>query len=235
MATVLICQESSLLHAQSQVRIPIAYSQNDIKKTISYIGFIKFPPSYTNENLEKCPAPRIYYKGNVVTVSKTYDNDKTPLFNYACSSDTPLNSFDIVIALIGKPQSNTIASFEVPTAVGYVHYKLQAERSVEHKKGHEWVITETRSVGPYTIPTDALIISEDADLIKGIQLQPGWNKDNPSILLPTILYLNIEKELFQNAHNAALLASLDTDGFHKKEEWVILQSPKSRIFKTRIS
>ena len=97
-----------------QKPIPLAHNLNEIKKTISYIGFVKLPPAFKNAPLEQCPAPRIYYGGMVLPVSKTYDNDDCPLFSYTCPHITHATQIDIVIALIGSPTSITISSLEVP-------------------------------------------------------------------------------------------------------------------------
>ncbi len=231
---LLLCQFTSIIPSTT-IRLPLAYHESEIKKVTSYIGFIKFPAAFKNVQLDTCPAPRVYYGGNVATLSKTHDNDGLPLFSYACSLNQELASFDIVITLLDAPTSNTINSLLVPKGIPYIHYVLTKITCSNLKDTFTWSVQEKRDIGPFSIPQTALIISEDSDLIKGLGPVATWKKNSLSILLPTILYLDIDKNLFEYAHTSALLASLDVDGFHKKEEWVILQSPKARIFKTRIS
>ncbi len=214
--------------------IPIAQKNDLIKKSISYVGFIKYPSSFKNTPLEKCSLPRIYYKGSVMNLSLNYDDDMSPLCSYTCFYESALSTFDIVIALVETPKKNTIETLKVPAGSSYLHYQLKAEKTLL-KNEYCWNIKETRGVGPFTIPSSAVVIIEDADLIKGVKKESNWNTNGLSILLPTIIYVDVDKELFEYIHNIALLASLDIDGFHKKEEWVILQSPKNQIFKTRIS
>ncbi len=234
-AIPLMILAKDILGQNKAASIPITFKKENVKKSISYIGSIRFPSSLKNIPLTKCPLPRVYHQGNLITLLKNYDNDQVPFFSYTCCYDFHISTFDIVIALIATPENNTIENLKVPLGCNYIHYELKREMAPSSKEECFWNIKETRGVGPFTIPSSAVLIVEDADLIKGIKKEINWNSNGFSVLLPTIIYLDVEKELFEYVHNIALFASLDTDGFHKKEEWVILQLPKNQIFKTRIS
>lgn len=218
----------SLIHSNSNRSLLELYKESvslDSKtkdKTATYLGFFQFPPDIQN------PALRIYYKGRIVEM----DNGA-----YSFTENRKFQIFTIIVSLLSPPTTNTPASLTIPEGIKYARYTLfkTTTSSKENKKQEEWRVEKTIDNNGITVPSDALLIVLDPDLIEAIKIHP-WSKDSFTLKLPTFtMKKNLSKKAFNAAYNRSILTALDWDVFHQKEEWEEKKHTQNQIARRRIA
>jgi hypothetical protein len=195
---------------------------NSKNKATTYLGTFQFPSMIQN------PSLRIYYKGRIVEMENGA---------YSFTENRKFQVFTIITALLPPPTTNTPSSLTVPEGVKYTRYILfkTSLPKREGKKQEEWRVEKTTANNGITVPSDALLVVIDPDLIADTKISP-WSKDSFTLNLPSfIIEKNLSKKTFDNAYNRSLLTALDWDVFHKKEQWEEKKHKQNQIARRRVA
>lgn len=191
-------------------------------KAITYLGMFQFPSSISN------PSLRMYYKGRIVDMENGA---------YSFVENRKFQVFTVIAALLPPPTSNTLSSLEVPEGVTYVKYtlfKTQAGQK-EEKKQETWRVEKEVNNNGINVPSDALLVVVDPNLIKEVKIHP-WFKDSFTLKLPSIVMKkDLSKKTFDAAYNRSILTALDWDVFHQKEQWEEKKHKHNQIARRRIA
>ncbi len=155
-----------------------------------------------NKNL----AWRAYYQGQIVPQKEGV---------FFLTAPKHLDSFNIVVAVIKKPNQTTIASLEVPYGVDYIHYQLEKREDFSNQKKYRWKIIKEEGNQGFVVPHDALIILLEPQYIEKLEVH-SWEKRSDIIMLPTIVLAGTQA--LQEASIKTVLAALDTDLLHSRSE-----------------
>lgn len=200
----------TFIHSNSNRSLLELYNNSKSPKHKSnpatYLGMIQFPSQVQN------PSFRVYYKGRILDVENGA---------YSFTEDRKFQVFTIVITLLPPPTTNTPSTLAIPEGHLYVRYTLfkTAAEIKEGKKQEEWKIEKTIDSDGINIPSDALLILLDPELIEDSKVH-AWFKDSFTLKLPTfVMKKNLPKKTFDSAYNRSILTALDWDAFHQKVEW----------------
>ncbi|MFT6765900.1 MAG: hypothetical protein ACJAZS_000794 [Alteromonas naphthalenivorans] len=191
-------------------------------KATTYLGTFQFPSIIQN------PSLRIYYKGRIVEMENGA---------YSFTENKKFQVFTIIAALLPPPTTNTPASLTIPEGIKYARYSLfKTEATVrDGKKKEEWRVEKTNETNGITVPSDALLVVLDPDLIEDIKIFP-WFKESFTLNLPAfIMKKNLSKKAFDAAYNRSILTALDWDVFHQKEQWEEKKHKQNQIARRRIA
>lgn len=192
----------SLLDLYNKSKTP----QTNKDKATTYLGILQFPSQIQN------PSVRVYYKGRIIEVENGA---------YSFIEDKKFQVFTIVVSLLPPPTTNTPSGLTIPEGHPYVSYTLfkSGAKAKEGKKQEEWRIEKIANSDGLNIPSNALLILLDPELIEETKTH-SWFKDSFTLKLPTfVLKKNLSKKTFDSAYNRSILTALDWDVFHQKAEW----------------
>ena len=214
-------QENRSVFALYNKANPYIEIGDEIIKTV-YCGAVKLSPAVS----EQYHAIPMYYKGRAVQVDKDG--------SFTLTEQLRSQTFSIVITtLLTVPTANTIEELRVPQEVAYVCFNLLRVAVVDKEtKGQEtWHIEKRVGKGEFAIPRNALIVLFEPDLVEDM-MTTSWKKDGNFLVLPDIVCKkSMSKKQFEKAYNHAQFVSLDFKLFHPKEEYVVEQYEKKRVFK----
>ena len=191
-------------------------------KATTYLGMFQFPSQIQN------PSLRIYYKGRIVDMENGA---------YSFTENRRFQVMTIVIALLPPPTTNTPSNLTIPEGNKYTRYTLFKTSAVtkEGKKQEEWRVQKVTNNDGINIPSDALLVILDPDLVEGIKIHP-WFKDSFTLKIPSfVMKKNLPKKTFDAAYNRSILTALDWDVFHTKEEWEEKKHKHKQIARRRVA
>ena len=219
----------TLIHSNSNRSLLELYNKStspgdntNKNKAITYLGTFQFPSGIKN------PSLRIYYKGRIVDMENGA---------YSFSESRKFQVFTIVVALLPPPTTNTPAAITIPEGIEYSKYTLfkTTAPAKEGKKQEKWRVEKTTGTNGINVPSDALVVLLDPNLIDDIKIHQ-WFKDSFTLKLPSfVMKKNLSMQTFNTAYNRSILTSLDWDSFHKKEEWEEKKHKQNQITRRRIA
>ena len=191
-------------------------------KATTYLGIFQFPSQIKN------PSLRIYYKGRIVDMENGA---------YSFTENRKFQTFTIITTLLAPPTTNTPSTLVIPEGNKYVRYSLFkiAAASKEDKKQEEWRVEKVKSTNGINVPSDALLVIIDPDLVDDIKVHP-WFKDSFTLKLPSfVMKKNLPKKTFNSGYNRSILTALDWDVFHQKEKWEEKKHKQKQIARRRVA
>lgn len=197
-------------------------SAKNKQRATTYLGIFQFPSQIKN------PALRIYYKGRIVDMENGA---------YSFTENRKFQVFTIIVTLLPPPTTNTPSNLTIPAGHKYTHYTLfkTPAETKEGKKQEEWRVEKITDNSEINVPSDALLVILEPDLIENIKIHP-WFKDSFTLKLPSfIMKKDLSKKDFDSAYNRSILTALDWDVFHQKEEWEEKKHKQKQIARRRIT
>ena len=191
-------------------------------KAITYLGIFQFPSHIKN------PFLRVYFKGRIVNMENGA---------YSFTENRKFQVMTIITTLLPPPTTNTPSALTIPKGNKYARYTLfkVAAKARKGKKQEEWRVEKEANDDGIDIPSDALLVILDPEIVEGVKIYP-WLKDSFTLKLPSfIMKKNLSKEAFASAYNRSILTSLDWDVFHQKEMWEEQKHKQNQIARRRIA
>lgn len=156
---------------------------------------------------------------------------------YSFAENRKFQVFTIVITLLPPPTTNTPSSLTIPEGNTYSRFTLfkTATATKEGKKQEEWRVEKVTDDNGTDVPSDALLVILDPELIEDIKIH-SWPKDSFTLKLPSfVMKKNLPKKAFASAYNRSILTALDWDVFHQREEWEEKKHKQKQIARRRIA